>query len=624
MALLNSPTKTRLSTNEKLNRILNGRDDDEEDEEGKRARHVRVKQRLSRSVLYGSGVRGHLPAVKKKNKPIKSQFMLTANQDRPSSPLETTTVPPGAHADQYRMVSHTTLSHKVDPDRMVYTSGSMTGKPPHISQPPWYVGNLNKVNPPDNSIITSASRYGFRGSKNIRQYQIQPYMSPIRTKTEHTPKFLNTDPLIDEWVPPLSGSPLNKGYQLTTPKLWPENSEFVTGYPKKTHPTSSVYNKETTVAVDTRPSTTKSMDQIQYMFEDEESILQGNSNMEMTRCMLSRPMSEQMIFRSQWDEHLSKTMNASLMSMTGQIHSPSKLKSKPVLMDSTDTLRYSQSGGTSVIVHSHSSDLLKYRDRIEQSKTLVPYTLRWTQMFLLVHAIRSRLRRDQTLGDVIRDISMKLHVDSMGAMREQDVLIRPKFLQTMSSIDHLSQVSITQINTVYSAFDYFQSNAVRLVDVICAFMVLDYIPSSRPNESTVLKKLTSLWYLYDTFAHKYAPLEKCQVILCACAGSDDDRQIITRLFKEKFRPRCVSLSAMKEPILGEEKGKSASMRNTLNSHGNKSQSLDKNTQFAYNICDSHLDCEMFMDVLAECQELVEEFDRQWRCRLADCFGGESS
>ena len=58
-----SISKTRLSTNEQFERILNRRAEDDEDEDIKREKKIKIKSRLHRSILYGSGARGKLPHI---------------------------------------------------------------------------------------------------------------------------------------------------------------------------------------------------------------------------------------------------------------------------------------------------------------------------------------------------------------------------------------------------------------------------------------------------------------------------------------------------------------------------------------------------------------------------------
>lgn len=116
-----------------------------------------------------------------------------------------------------------------------------------MNQPPWYFGNNNTVRPPDVNLITAANRYGFRGSKSMQQYFTSPYEVPSKTRTEFTPHFLDNGEFINEWVPPIIAATAQSVNGIETPKLWPENTEYVNGYAHKRQPTSWIYKRETTV-----------------------------------------------------------------------------------------------------------------------------------------------------------------------------------------------------------------------------------------------------------------------------------------------------------------------------------------------------------------------------------------
>eukprot|EP01041_Mallomonas_annulata_P008464 gene8464-17445_t len=625
--------KPHLTTNDKINLILNGPRDDEEDEYEKRAKLRRLKKRLQRSALYGSGPRTTLPNVKKTAKSTKSQFLFSSPESTiVENHKETTSIPPGAHDDQYRLVQNITTVNQNDPDRVFFTSTSMTNGVRHISQPPWYIGHQNKINPPDVSVITSAQRYGFRGSKQIRQYQTEPYMSPIRTRTAYTPKFLKTEPIENEWVPPLSASALNKGYQLTTPKMWPENSEYVTGYPTKT-PTSIIYINETTVCDEERPAATKSMDAIHGMFIEEQSRLRDYSNLEKSRTLLSRPMTEQSVFRSSWEGHIEQNLNINLKNTKNSMKNKQQVsiyKGKKALLDATDALRCAKT--SSIITHSQSSEVLKFRGRLEYSPSLIPYTIRWTEVYIIFKSMKSRLKKkDKSITEILQDISMKLHIDTITG-GDIDVIWRSKFVQTLSSIELLNQIPATHFNSLYSAFDYFQSDCVKIVEIMAYFTILD-----NPM-SDAMQKILSLWYLYDTLTHHYSPLETCLCVLTTCATSENNRKVMTELFKTKFKPKCYSTAIMKEPTTTQRPSIATSNTNTninmtssslgtvhlAHSSSQLSNPLqEKNVQTAFNICDSFLDADMFVEVLEQCPEVVDEFDFQLSGRLVECFGTDS-
>ena len=102
-----------------------------------------------------------------------------------------------------------------------------------IAQPPWYVGYNNTIKPPDTTLINAAGRYGYRGSKGIQQYLTNFYEVPSKTRNEYTPQFLNSGDFVNEYVPPIVAATSNTVNGIETPKLWPENTEFVNGYVHK-------------------------------------------------------------------------------------------------------------------------------------------------------------------------------------------------------------------------------------------------------------------------------------------------------------------------------------------------------------------------------------------------------
>jgi hypothetical protein len=59
------------------------------------------------------------------------------------------------------------------------------------------------------------------------------------------------------------------------------------------------------------------------------------------------------------------------------------------LMDPTDTMRYS--GTTALIVHSQSTEDLKFKILMERMKSSIPYQLRWRQMIIQQRNIKNRL-----------------------------------------------------------------------------------------------------------------------------------------------------------------------------------------------------------------------------------------
>lgn len=257
----------RLSTNDKLQHFLDQKEYDEDDESHKvkvQNEEKRAKEKLCRASLYGSGARAKIPRVKKSKKAIESPYrLMELDIELPAkSQVTDTKIPPGAHYDQFRMVQYQTKKCLDDPDRVFYTSTSLRDGVVHTPyQPAWYLGRQNKTEPPDNNIISAASRYGFKGAKGIKQRLTMPFGPPSNTRTEYTPKFLNNgDDIVDEWVPPIKLATFNTINGMETPKLWPENTEYATGYRHKRPPTSYRYSNETTVSMEERPSTSNAID----------------------------------------------------------------------------------------------------------------------------------------------------------------------------------------------------------------------------------------------------------------------------------------------------------------------------------------------------------------------------
>jgi hypothetical protein len=225
----------KLSTTEKLSRILNGRpegDDDETVKAAKAHKQNRAKDQLRRASLYGGGARAIVPKVKKADQTSGASPLAFADTKLLETHLlqrETTSIPPGAHDEQFRRVQSQTRKSLNDPDRVFFQPTLLNPSLRIADQPPWYLGNQNKINPPDKSILKAAARYGYRGARGIQQYLTETYEPPERTKTPYTPKFLNTDPMINEYTPTLAMMPYFNGYHpnLISPKLWPESACFV-------------------------------------------------------------------------------------------------------------------------------------------------------------------------------------------------------------------------------------------------------------------------------------------------------------------------------------------------------------------------------------------------------------
>jgi len=100
--------------------------------------------------------------------------------------------------------------------------------------------------------FADAVRYGYAGARKERAYRQFPNAAPARTYGPDAPAFMGRRATVrDEWTPPLRGlAPRPGGVALATPRLWPENAQYVSGF-KARHaaqrPTSAWYVGQTTV-----------------------------------------------------------------------------------------------------------------------------------------------------------------------------------------------------------------------------------------------------------------------------------------------------------------------------------------------------------------------------------------
>jgi hypothetical protein len=189
------------------------------------------------------------------------------------------------------MVSNPTRLSLEDPEKSFYNSSVMLDGLRTLPQPPWYVGYQNKIDPPDQNAMMAASRYGFRGAKNIEQFNTKPYEIPSKTQTDNTPKFLQIPPgdvegYINEYVPPIFATKVNSINGMETPKLWPENTEYVNGFPKKKLPTLWKYKHQTTVYLPERPKSPTSLANLLNKTSEQSQLLNDYVKMESSNTHL--------------------------------------------------------------------------------------------------------------------------------------------------------------------------------------------------------------------------------------------------------------------------------------------------------------------------------------------------
>ena len=598
----------RLSTNAKLALLINGPEGELNGSE-RRLIQANAIAKLRRATLYGSGARAKVPKVKQAKLNESSPFTVMEGHPMPSaSTALASAVPPGAHMDQFRLVTNPTQMSLNDPDRVFLNSSSMKDGLVVIpgGQPPWYYGNNNKTKPADSNFATmAASRYGFKGAQQIRQKHIEPYERPSATRTEHTPAWLETDEdLADEWVPPIVHTKFNTVNGMESPKLWPENTEYPSGYMHKRAPTSTRYRRETTVDNAERPRTSQAMSNILNRTA-ERSMLSDYTRMEKSRTFSSLPITAQDTFAANWADRVAKDANSTLR-VTMNRETPAYEAHS--LSDATDVMRYS--GTTAMIVNSQSSEEVKFRSRLERSKQIVPYDLRWKKVITLFRAIKARLKREQSMSEVLRDIAIQLHMDAtkLGA---STVLKRVDFVGAIAKIPFFESFDMKLFSAVYGVFDPLKKNIVRYVELIKCLAVLDNFDNT--NE----EKLLALWDVNMEFGQDMSPFDIAMTCLTCICGCDADAAEVKELFKVQFRPACYKMSILEEntptmPQEGEEEGLAST------------PILKKNQVMsampAFNIIDNFLTRYTFVQVVRACPLMYALFDRLLDERLNQCFG----
>lgn len=568
---------------------------------------------------------------------------------------ESSSVAPGAHEDQFRRMRYPTEKSMNDPDRVFYTTTSMTEGIRYHPQPPWYYGYQNKTKPTDSNIVSSAARYGYRGSRDIQQFHTDPRLPPTETLTEYTPAFLiPSENVTDEWVPPIRSAPLTNGYALTSPKLWPENAEYANGY-REGVPTSPVYIRETTAGSHIRPYTSPSVQKIKEQKMIDTNTLRESSRLESRGLLESRPRSQQSLFVSTWNEKLTKNATGTLRQTMRRQVPPYEAHT---LMDPTDEMRYA--GGTAMIVHSSSAEELKFKMHMEMYRTNIPFELRWKQVVSLFRILRSRLKREQTSEQAILDFAETLRKEAF-SHGQKAALLRAHFIKAMSATEVFEHLLPKQMSLLFSVFDPLKKSMILFVDVIAAFCVLDTPQKYKDDEISLL---LDLWKLYDYYGDDQQPSVVVEAVLCTCCGSTEDHKEIQRLFKETLRPALYRLAIKGDTASGDDKKKKTnhekvnplaqSVHLHLEEHqkthpkppnpngnaGRKSgigngvahdnplmQAGDVNRKKkhliirpVYNIYDAQFDVDMFKRLLLACPEIVAVFNRHLTQRLVQCYG----
>lgn len=622
------------------------------DELEERARIYRAAQlKLRKATLYCSGARAKVPKVKTRTFDETSPFLLPDSHELPEMVKLASAVPPGAHMDQFRMVTNPTEIAINDPDRTFINSTSMKEGLILVpgGQPPWYFGNQNKTKPADANYATmAASRYGFKGAQSIRQRHTEPYERPSNTRTIHTPHWLTAEEdVADEWVPPILNATFNtiNGYE--SPKLWPENTMYPHGYPLKRVPTSHKYRRETTIALhdDDRPRTSSRLSNI-FNRSAEKTLLNTYAEMERNHSHKSLPMEMQDQFARNWNEKVDIEANDTLrVTMNRSVPA----YEQHTLKDPTDVIKYS--GTTAFIVNTQSSEEVKFRNRLERSKEIIPYALRWKKIIVLFKGLRQKMRRDQDMSSIFLEMGIRMRqvASDLGA---STILKRVDFMKAIDKVQALEGFDMKLFNAVYGAFDPLKKNIVRFVEILKSMVVLDNF------EDSTEEKLMTLWDLNMEFGQDMSPFDIALTCLCNVCGSDQDHKDINELFRTQFKPTCyrLSITTSKIPGISTKKdipdnfGDNSPTAETKDNNGEQTpvekkkrrrrrgekepekepekeegSPILKSDQVmsalpAFNIIDNYLNRNTLIDALKACPDLYKKFDSLIDERLSQCYG----
>lgn len=461
--------------------------------------------------------------------------------------------------------NNTTLARN-DADRICVNSSTMHEGLRSQPQPAWYVGYNNAAAPSDGSVMTASVRYGFRGSKNMLQYMTKPYELPSKTRTEHTPQFLQADAdYVDEYVPPVLMTTAQTINNMEAPRLWPENTEYVTGYPKKKLPSIWRYKRETTVDLPERPASPPDLSHVFSRMTLERQSLVDKAKQERTvlahttlATSLGRPATQPAKanaadrlpqFQSSWRDTLERCGSASLKRTMREDEkvlaglAPPRHYLPSRLLDPTDRMRYS--GSTAVIVHSQSNDELAFRFRMERvtERCTSPQYLQWQAVNATFDSMSRKLKRGQTMEQTLDKIALLLHEVAMHSGSETSIR-RVDFVSHMSKLSFLGDdASAKTLSHLYSTFDPLKKNALRFVELLLRWKVL-VCP-----ETHLVEKFRRLWQWALLYGADRSVVDRVVDVLCLCCGSNADRDEVERLFRDEFKPRCLELAVLGKSAL---------------------------------------------------------------------------
>ena len=566
-------------------------------------------------------------------KSVKSPFELQTDKIEPKKFFESSSVPPGAHEDQFRRVRYDTTKSRNDPERTFYTTTSMTEGVRTTPQPPWYYGYQNSLKPQDSDPVLCSARYGFRGARDIGQFLTNRNGRPEMTATEYTPQFLNTNAIDDEWGPPIQNEPLVNGYALTSPGLWPENAEYPTGFVDNNEiPTSPLYKRETTLGhAHSRPYTSPDtmVKTMGRRTDPHIKELRKSAHLESRQQLESLQRSATINFQHTWNEKLNKTANATLRATMKKETPPYVAHT---LSDPADHLRYADS--TAIITNSTSAEELVFKQYMEKCKAVKPYDMKWNQVIANFRIIKTRLLRDQSTKDAIDIMAKNLQREAY-MHGQKDALMRVHFIAAMGKTSYFEHLPMKQMSLLFSMFDPKKKSIIQYADLICAFKIFD---NPRHFSENIIELIKELWRVYEKHGNNDPPIEYAEKVLTTCCGSREEERFVNKLFKEKFRPVLYRLSLRNEEDFSLKKARSEQALPCLSAESsdrsdpdglkspvkgaNRKDFKGSTVKPAFNIYNHCFDENMLIAVLNECPQVLEAFKEQYDARMVQCYGKE--
>ena len=496
----------------------------------------RAQRHALRAALYGCGARSKLPNVGRKKKESTLFSGLQPSKFVEKQKFFSDSIPPGAHSDQFRLVCNLTRKSQNDAESYLYTTTSMTkGIKYATGQPPWYCGYNNKTVPPDSSLVHGACRYGFRGSKGIKQYEAKPYQMPSFTVTEHTPKFLDCSCRINEWVPPILARTYQTVNGLESPKLWPENTEHPNGARLQKSPTSTRYNRETTVAISDKIGIPERLKDYITRAGNLDDTIQNFARMESYSTLLSTPMRARLNFESNWSTRIKECASTQLQATLNTCSLHGNFRS---LVNSMDKITYA--GKTAFIVNSQDFNELKYKMKLDKSYSILSLENQWNQVNLIFETIRGQIDKDLSFTEAIKIIITTLlnSVFGDGEISPPQIRMdRGTFMDLFCQIPFCTTMTSQKVSILFNSFDRLKRNHIDIIDLISTLIILN-----NPHDTT-LQKLIQIWNLYDQmYGNELSPVDISLKVLQSSCSSDIKRKNIEIIFKDSFRPICYKMS----------------------------------------------------------------------------------